>query len=148
MQDFRTATCRWISRKRRGDVPFNQCANGRELGSERVRDAIDLIRGEPLTRPLGGKQHGASSDLLAQTGERRGEMCGHCHIAIGRNAELAWKECRAKFSQHAGNLATRWAVARRHRATRKGGIGGGECATQFRCVRTHRAMPLASKSPS
>ena len=75
-------------------------------------------------------------------------MCGNRRLTIGRNAELAWKECRAKFSQHAGNLATRWAVARRHRATRKGGIGGGECATKFVHLRTHRAMPLASKSPS
>jgi hypothetical protein len=148
MQNLRAAACCWVSRKRCGDIAFNQRANRGKLGRECARDAIDLIRGEPLTRPLGGKQHRASSDLLAQTGERRGEMCGHCHIAIGRNAELAWKECRAKFSQHAGNLATRWAVARRHRATRKGGIGGGECATKFVHLRTHRAMPLASKSPS
>jgi hypothetical protein len=75
-------------------------------------------------------------------------MRGHCRIAIGGDAELAWKECRAKFSQHACDLATRWAVARRHRATREGSVGGGECATQFVHLRTHRAMPLASKSPS
>ena len=75
-------------------------------------------------------------------------MRGHCRIAIGGDAELAWKERRTQLGQHAGNLATRWAVARRHRATRKGGIGGGECATKFVHLRTHRAMPLASKSPS
>jgi hypothetical protein len=94
-----------------------------------VRDAINLIRCEPFTWSLGGEQHRAASDLLAQAGERRGEMRGHCRITIGRNAEFARKECRTKFGQHAGNLATRWAVARRHRATREGGIGSGKRAT-------------------
>jgi hypothetical protein len=128
MQDLGTAASRWVTRKGRGDIPFNQRTNRGELGRKCVRHAIDLICSEPLARSLGGEEHGAASDLLAQSGKRRGEMCGHCHIAIGRNAELAWKECRAKFSQHAGNLATRWSVARRHRTTREGSVGGGQCA--------------------
>jgi hypothetical protein len=32
-------------------------------------------------------------------------MCGNRRLTIGGNAELARKECRAKFGQHAGNLA-------------------------------------------
>ena len=31
---------------------------------------------------------------------------------------------------------------------REGSVGSGECATEFVHLRTHRAMPLASKSPS
>jgi hypothetical protein len=30
-----------------------------------MRDAIDLIRGEPLTWSLGGEQYGAASNLFA-----------------------------------------------------------------------------------
>ena len=129
MQDLGAAACRWVSRKCRGDIPLDQRANGGELGRERVRDAIDLIRGEPLAWSLGGKQYGAASDLLAQSGERRRKVCGHRRLAIGGYAELSRKERRTKLSQHAGDLAARWPVACRHRTTRKGSVSGGECAT-------------------
>jgi hypothetical protein len=32
-------------------------------------------------------------------------MCGNRRFTIGGNSELARKECRAKFGQHARNLA-------------------------------------------
>ena len=71
MQDLGTAAGRRVSRKRRGDIPLDQRANGGELGGERVHDAINLIWSEPLTWSLSGEEHGAASDLLAQSGERR-----------------------------------------------------------------------------
>jgi hypothetical protein len=129
MQDLGTAAGRWVSRKRRSDISLNQRANRRKLGSERVRHAVDLIWSEPLAWSLGSKQHGAASDLLTQSGERHREMCGYRRLTIGRNAEFTWEERRTKLGQHAGDLTARWAVARRHRTTREGGVGGGQCAT-------------------
>jgi hypothetical protein len=105
MQDLGTAAGRWVSRKGCGNIPLNQRANSGELGSERVRHAINLIWSESLTWSLGGEQHGAASDLFAQAGKCRGEVCGNRRLTIGGNAELARKECRTKFGQHAGNLA-------------------------------------------
>jgi hypothetical protein len=70
-----------------------------------LHDAIDLIGGEPLTWSLGGEQYGAASDLFAQAGKCRGEVCGNRRLSIGGDAELARKECRTKLGQHAGNLA-------------------------------------------
>jgi hypothetical protein len=70
-----------------------------------LHDAIDLIRGEPLTWSLGGEQHSAASNLFAQASECCGEMRGNRRLTISGNAELARKECRAKFGQHARNLA-------------------------------------------
>jgi hypothetical protein len=109
---------------------------------------IDLIRGEPLAWSLCGEQHRTPSNLLAQSCKCRRKVRRHCPLAIGSNAELARKEGRTKFGQHAGDLAARWSVARRHRATRKSSVGGGQRPTDFGRVSTHRAMPLASKSPS
>jgi hypothetical protein len=148
MQDLGTAARRRIARKRRGDIPLNQCANSGQLGCERVRDTIDLIRGEPLTWSLGGEQYGAASNLFAQAGKGRGEMCGNRRLTIGGNAELARKECGTKFGQHASNLTTRWAVARRHRTASKGSIGSGQFTTKCSSINAHSVMPFASKSPS
>jgi hypothetical protein len=53
----------------------------------------------------------------------------HSRLAIGGNTELARKECCTKFGQHAGDLAARWSVARRHRTAREGGIGSGQRTT-------------------
>jgi len=128
MQDLGTAAGRWVSRKGRGDIPLNQRANSGELSSERARHAIDLIWSESLTWSLGSKQHGAASDLLAQSGECRRKVCGNRRLTICGNAEFTRKERRTKLGQHAGDLTTRWSVACRHRTTREGSVGGGQCA--------------------
>jgi hypothetical protein len=128
MQDLGTATSRWVTRKGRGDIPLNQRANSGEFGSERTRHAIDLICSEPLARSLGGEEHGAASDLLAQSGKRRRKVCSYRRPTICGNAEFTRKERRTKLGQHAGDLAARWSVARRHRTTREGSVGGGQCA--------------------
>ena len=129
MQDLGTAPGRWVSRKGRGDIPFNQRANSGERGGERVRHTIDLIWSEPLARSLGSKQHDAASDLLAQSGERRRKVCRYRRLTIRGNAEFTRKERRTKLGQHAGDLTPGWAVARRHRTTREGSVSGGQCAT-------------------
>jgi hypothetical protein len=56
-------------------------------------------------------------------------VCGYRRLTIGSNAKLTWKECGTKFREHAGDFATRWAVACRHRTAREGSVGGGQCAT-------------------
>jgi hypothetical protein len=148
MQNLRTAACRWVTGKGRGDIAFNERANRGELGRKCARDAIDLIRGEPFAWSLCRKQHGAASNLLAQTDECRTQVCGNRRITISGHTKLARKECRAQFGQHAGNLAARWAVARRHRTAREGGIGSGQFTTKCSSISTHRVMPFASKRPS
>jgi hypothetical protein len=129
MQDLGTAAGRRVSRKGCGNIPLNQRANSGELGSERVRHAINLIWSESLTWSLGGEEHAAASDLLAQSGERRCKVCGNRRLAICGNAEFTRKERRTKLGQHAGDLTARWAVACRHRTTREGSVGGGQRAT-------------------
>jgi hypothetical protein len=129
MQDLGTAASRWVTRKGRGDIPLNQRTNSGEFGSERTRHAVDLIWSESFTWSLGGKQHGAASDLLAQPGERRRKVCGYRRLTICGNAEFSRKERRTKLGQHAGDLTARWAVACRHRTTREGSVGGGQRAT-------------------
>jgi hypothetical protein len=129
MQDLGTAAGRRISSKGRSDIPLDQRANSGELGSECVHDAIDLIWSEPLARSLGSKQHGAAPDLLAQSSERRRKVCGYRRLTIGSNAEFTRKERRTQLGQHAGDLSARWSVACRHRTTREGSVGGGQCAT-------------------
>jgi len=89
----------------------------------------------------------SDDDLVRRVGPRSPQRL-RPDRAIGGDAELAWKECRTQLGQHACDLATRWAVARRHRATREGSVGSGQRTTKFVHLRTHRAMPLASKSPS
>ena len=75
-------------------------------------------------------------------------MRGHRRLTISSNAEFTRKERGTKLSQHAGNLPARWPVACRHRTAREGSVSGGQRTTKFVHLRTHRAMPLASKSPS
>ena len=148
MQNLRTAACRWVTSKGRGDIAFNERANSGELGRKCARDTIDLIRGEPLARSLCRKQHGAASNLLAQTDECRAQVCGNRRITISGHTKLARKERRAQFGQHASNLTTRWAVARRHRTASKGGIGSGQFTTKCSSINAHSVMPFASKRPS
>ena len=77
-----------------------------------------------------------------------GGHAAELYAHISGDAELTREECGTQFGQHSGNLATRWAVACRHRTTRKGGVGGGQCTAQCNRVNAHSVMPFVSKSPS